>query len=68
LGGKYKEDWDRRVSEAECALEREQKLTAMPGRVNPTPGQLIKELKDLESRHYGLLGRISAAIRAFRSS
>lgn len=76
LGGKHKEDYDQRVATARAALALERIAAAQPGRVNPTPGQLIADVK----RHlaeaerlleyparYGLIGRIGAAIHAFFS-
>ena len=74
LGGKHLEDYNRRVADAEHALALERKAAGMPGRVNPTPGQLIKQarieidkfLAGTEFDHrYSLFGRIGAAFRGF---
>lgn len=71
LGGEYKKDYDRRVAAAEAALKKERKLAAKPGRINPTPGQLLKEVREAQERidrlmeRPGLFTRIGAAMRAF---
>lgn len=68
LGGKYLEEYEERVAAAEKALQQARFDAAQPGRVNPTPGQLLKELRDtqdaIDRGEYGLSARIRKAFSA----